>query len=75
MENKNKEKLLSFIDYCLEHPEYRFWQALRNWSQYHFIFGYRTKNPLSIDPDTGQHTMDELEELLKMRLEDTFYWK
>lgn len=32
------EKLLSdFIWYCQSHPEERFWQALKNWSGYHFI--------------------------------------
>ena len=29
MEN---EQLKSFIAYCEQHPEERFWQALRNWS-------------------------------------------
>jgi hypothetical protein len=31
--NKNDEKLESFSKYCFEHPEERFWQALRNWAQ------------------------------------------
>lgn len=29
-----------FLDYCLKHPEQRFWQALRNWSgasSIHFV--------------------------------------
>lgn len=29
---KNKKLLNSFVDYCLKHPNERFWQALRNWS-------------------------------------------
>lgn len=30
--SKNHDRLLDFEDYCLKHPEERFWQALRNWS-------------------------------------------
>ncbi len=29
---KSKKQLDSFTTYCNEHPEERFWQALRNWS-------------------------------------------
>lgn len=75
MKIKSKDKLLSFMGYCFEHPEYRFWQALRNWSQYYFIFAYRTKSPLSIDPDTGGHIVDELDKLKELGLEDTFFWE
>lgn len=28
----NQELLESFVEYCLEHPELKFWQALINWS-------------------------------------------
>ena len=31
--NKNKTQLASFVKYCKEHPEERFWQAIRNWSK------------------------------------------
>lgn len=34
---RNSEVLASFVRYCQENPEHRFWQALRNWSGYHFI--------------------------------------
>jgi hypothetical protein len=34
--------LKSFIDYCLAHPQERFWQALRNWSGYNFILRTNT---------------------------------
>jgi hypothetical protein len=30
--NKNEKILSDFIQYCENHPEERFWQALRNWS-------------------------------------------
>ena len=36
MRNKT---IQSFIDYADAHPEQRFWQVLRNWSGYNFIFG------------------------------------
>lgn len=34
---KSLETLISFSDYCVDHPEERFWQALRNWSRYNAI--------------------------------------
>ena len=36
-ESRKSAVLRSFIDYCTAHPHERFWQALRNWSCYHFI--------------------------------------
>ena len=35
--SKNSELLQDFTKYCQEHPELRFWQALRNWSGASFI--------------------------------------
>ena len=29
---RNSKVLEDFTRYCIEHPEERFWQALRNWS-------------------------------------------
>jgi hypothetical protein len=31
--NNNKKLLKDFTKYCFKHPEERFWQALRNWSE------------------------------------------
>jgi len=45
---KNKEKLLDFIAYCIEHEDERFWQALRNWSNQEFII---SKNETDINGD------------------------
>lgn len=39
MPTRNSEALASFVAYCQAHPQERFWQALRNWSKWHFIFG------------------------------------
>ena len=35
---KSKELLEQFTKYCQEHPQQRFWQALRNWCGKAFIF-------------------------------------
>ncbi len=35
---RSRGPLSSFIRYCVKHPDERFWQALRNWSGYSFIF-------------------------------------
>jgi len=36
--NRNEKVLDDFIRYCIMHPEERFWQALRNWSKFSFVF-------------------------------------
>lgn len=36
--SKNYNTLSDFVLYCSEHPEERFWQALRNWVGVAFIF-------------------------------------
>lgn len=37
VESKNQLSLNNFTEYCIKHPEERFWQALRNWSGSSFI--------------------------------------
>ena len=39
--SKNSKKLRKFVLYCLDHPNERFWQALRNWDDSAFIFRQR----------------------------------
>lgn len=34
---KSQPVLMDFITYCHDHPEERFWQALRNWAKVPFI--------------------------------------
>jgi hypothetical protein len=34
---RNGKVLFDFVSYCIQHPDERFWQALRNWSGYHFV--------------------------------------
>jgi hypothetical protein len=55
--NKNAKLLKSFTTYCEFHSELRFWQALRNWSGYNFIYGSNDWK-YSLDPT---------------HLEDTYY--
>ena len=55
--SKNIDKLKDFWAYCATHPNERFWQALRNWSEYNFIYGSK-----------GLCDYDIQEEM-----EDTFY--
>lgn len=35
--SKNHEVLQDFIQYCTDHPDERFYQALRNWMHVPFI--------------------------------------
>jgi hypothetical protein len=37
-DSRNRKILDSFVKYCEEHPQERFWQALRNWSRFNFIY-------------------------------------
>jgi len=54
---KSNIMLKSFTDYCYKNPTERFWQALRNWSEYEFIYG-----------SNKCVAMEEVDDL-----EDTFY--
>jgi hypothetical protein len=46
-QSRNIKVLSDFIKYCVDNPELRFWQALRNWSDYNFIYlsNNRADNP------------------------------
>ena len=59
MESKNFDLLEQFITYCEDHPEQRFWQALRNWSGQQFIL---TGKGDITDPTNFDYV-------------DTFYWE
>lgn len=63
---KNKKLLDSFVKYCKENPELRFWQALRNWSKYSFVFGIKTSKVWT------ERSIEELSNEYP-DLEDTFY--
>lgn len=60
--SRNGKTLDSFIDYCVKHPELRFWQALATWSGFGFVFA----------SDTGPH---DLNTFSVNDLENTYYWE
>lgn len=35
---KSRKKLESFVLFCYEHPELRFWQSLRAWAKVAYVF-------------------------------------
>ena len=40
-DSNNEKTLATFVTYCEARPELRFWQALRNWSGFNFVWvGY-----------------------------------
>jgi hypothetical protein len=60
MTTRNSEVLKSFVEYCYANPDMRFWQALRNWVSYGFIYA-------SNQCDALGESMDDLR--------DTYYWE
>jgi len=63
--NKNQKQLDSFTKYCLDHPEHRFWQALRNWNW--------TEHPKQNFILTGELNDIDTNDEMWTNLEDTFY--
>ena len=59
--SRNSDTLLDFARYCEDHPQERFWQALRNWSDFDFIFG------------TSSWSGAKLIEEYRYGVDDTFY--
>lgn len=55
---RSGKTLLSFVSYCAQHPDERFWQAIRNWSGYDFV----------VTTDTPPYEINENSLIL-----DTFY--
>ena len=48
---ESKELLANFSEYCAAHPEERFWEALRNWSNVPFLIA-------SHQPPSGSDAVD-----------------
>ena len=46
MESNNSEVLKDFIKYCEAAPELRFWQALRNWSGFNYIYAAKEESDI-----------------------------
>ena len=61
--SKNSRLIASFKIYCEEHPEERFWQALRNWCGAVAIWKQTRGEPEDVSPNQGHHSY----------IEDTYY--
>lgn len=55
---KSFKLLISFVWFCITHRGQRFWQALRNWSNWSYIYA-SNGDPMNFDD---------------AELYDTFYW-
>jgi hypothetical protein len=62
--NRNCCVLKDFVNYCEAHPDQRFWQALRNWSGFGYIF-------VSNEWDIYDGTTHDIHDVAK----DTFNWE
>jgi len=40
VDKKNKKERENFYEYCYNHPNLRFWQALSDWSGFHIRVSY-----------------------------------
>jgi hypothetical protein len=38
MKSRNEDLLKSFTEYCTRYPDLRFWQALRNWARWNYVY-------------------------------------
>lgn len=63
MANKSLKTLARFTLYCLQHPEQRFWQALRNWARDEDSDAQFILKAKDLDLSTGQF----------VGIKDTFY--
>jgi hypothetical protein len=64
---RSQTLLDSFVNYCQEHPEERFWQALRNWCGWSFVLV--TQKSLFSD-------FPKVKVSIPLKdLDDTFYWE
>ena len=52
MRTKDEELLADFTAYCKDHPNERFWQALRNWSEWPYVLVATSKSPRADVIDT-----------------------
>jgi hypothetical protein len=59
--SRNAATLASFIAYCNDNPEERFWQALRNWCGYRFVLVSNSENPNEgLDTFQWEHRNDDI---------------
>jgi len=70
-ESKNRFLLRDFTDYCIKHPEERFWQALRNWIGVSALFVGHIELERPVD-QMGRKCIGNLTRVVDA---DTFYWE
>lgn len=66
-EPKSAKLLREFVKYCKEHPEERFWQALRNWAGVNFLWVSKFRY--------DDYRYCESLKSFTNEIEDTFYWE
>ena len=49
--SRNEDVLAAFTQYCETHPDEGFWQCLRGWTSFTFIYGSMSKPAEMIDWD------------------------
>jgi hypothetical protein len=59
MKTRNSKVLADFTAHCKAHPSERFWQALRNWAGFSFIYASNEATDYSY----------------RINAQDTFYWE
>ncbi len=70
--SRSEKTLADFVQYCQDHPEQRFWQALRNWCGYTYIMATDTQ-PQDMG-DGWDHRGLSPRDILD-RMHNTFYWE
>jgi hypothetical protein len=53
---RHEKDLASFVAYCKAHPEERFWQALRNWCGWHFVY---VSDKVSYEININEHLVTD----------------
>lgn len=64
MPTRNSEILASFVEFCVNRPDLRFWQALHIWSEIGFILATKGKKEWRDSEPWDSNT-----------IESTFYWE
>jgi hypothetical protein len=75
LSNRNSQVLASFVQYCEEHPHERFWQALRNWSEYAYIYVGNVDFEKIIKALEKELAEAEETEMELIEILDTFAWE
>lgn len=64
---RSAKLLAAFVQFAMEHSDYRFWQAIRNWCGWAFVFVTNHQPILGPDKESVIWRVQETY--------DTFYWE